>query len=157
MPRDLSRTMSRDCLFYTGISNFRMNTLYWEGKVMALHEERRRYPRVRVSWPVTMLTASGPIAGEVRNIGLGGAFIQCREEPGPAEAFRLVIRIPQASRQFLLATGKMARSSVYDPDDLSSHGGIGVRFVEISEADRQFLEEIISARTSQTEAGARVR
>jgi c-di-GMP-binding flagellar brake protein YcgR len=118
---------------------------------MALVNERRRYHRTNVSWPVTMLTASGPIEGEVRNISSGGAFIQCKKQPGRGETFRLVIRISQEPTRFLMTSARVARSTVYDPDDLVSYSGMGVRFVEISDSDRQFLEEMNSGGTRELE------
>jgi hypothetical protein len=90
-----------------------------------------------------MLTSQGPIEGEVKNVSLGGAFIYCQEHPDANEIFRMVIRVPH-HRQFLRATVRMARSNIYDPDDENSLPGIGVRFVEISDDDLQYIREIVS-------------
>lgn len=106
-------------------------------------KERRQFPRVKVTWPVTMLTTQGPIEGEVMNISLGGAFVHCHEQPDFNETFRMVIKIPH-SRQFLRATARMARSSIYNPDDADELPGIGIRFVEISEDDRQYIREVVA-------------
>ena len=105
--------------------------------------ERRQFPRVEVSWPVTLLTAQGPIHGEVTNISLGGAFVHCLEEPDSKEPFRMVITVPD-SRQFLRATARVARCVIYNPDDAEELPGIGVRFVEISEKDRQYIHEVVA-------------
>ena len=106
-------------------------------------KERRQFPRVEVSWPVTMLTAKGPIHGEITNISLGGAFVHCLEEPDANEPFRMVITVPD-SRQFIRATARVARSNIYNPDDADELSGIGVRFVDISEDDRQYIRELVS-------------
>ncbi|UCG20324.1 MAG: PilZ domain-containing protein [Deltaproteobacteria bacterium] len=105
--------------------------------------ERRQFPRVEVSWPVTMLTAKGPIQGEVTNISLGGAFVHCLEEPDSNETFRMIITLPD-SRQFLRATARVARSRIYNPDDADELSGIGVRFVDISDDDRQYIRELVA-------------
>ena len=105
--------------------------------------EKRQFPRVEVSWPVTMLTAHGPIQGEITNISLGGAFVHCLEEPDSHEPFRMVINIPD-SRQILRATARVARSNIYNPDDPDELPGIGVRFVDISDNDRQYIREVVA-------------
>ena len=117
---------------------------------MAAEVEKRRYPRAEVNWPVTILTASGPIEGEVRNISSGGAFISCSEQPGLHETFRLVIKVP-FERQYLLAKGKVARSNLYDPDDRTLLRGVAVRFTEISERDRELLNRMVASQGDAVE------
>jgi len=117
---------------------------------MAAEAEKRRYPRAEVNWPVTILTASGPIEGEVRNISSGGAFISCSEQPGLHETFRLVIKVP-FERQYLLAKGKVARSNLYDPDDRTLLRGVAVRFTEISERDRELLNRMVASQGDAVE------
>jgi hypothetical protein len=43
--------------------------------------EKRRYPRVEITWPVTVITPNGPKGGRIQNIGLGGALIQRTKVP----------------------------------------------------------------------------
>ena len=117
---------------------------------MAAEAEKRRYPRAEVNWPVTILTASGPIEGEVRNISPGGAFISCSEQPGLHETFRLVIKVP-FERQYLLAKGKVARSNLYDPDDRTLLRGVAVRFTDISESDRELLNRMVASQGDAVE------
>ena len=112
-------------------------------KELSVGKERRQFPRVEVDWPVTMLTSQGPIDGEVMNVSLGGAFIICQKEPKANEVFRLVIKIPH-HRQILRAAVRVARSSIYNPDGEDSASGIGVRFVEISDDDLQFVRRLIA-------------
>ena len=106
-------------------------------------KEKRQFPRFEVDWPVTMLTTQGPIEGEVVNVSLGGAFILCQKEPKANEVFRMVIKIPH-HRQILRATARIARSSIYGPDDENTLSGIGVRFVEISDDDLQYIRELVA-------------
>ena len=106
-------------------------------------EDKRQFPRVEVTWPVTMLTAQGPIEGEVNNISLGGAFVHCQEQPESNETFRMIIKVPH-SRQFLRASARVARSNIYNPEGSAEPRGIGVRFVEISDDDRQYIREVVA-------------
>ena len=105
--------------------------------------EKRQFPRVEVTWFATMLTAQGPIEGEVRNISLGGAFVHCQEQPESNETFRMIIKIPH-SRQFLRASARVARSNIYNPEGNDEPIGIAVRFVEISDDDRQYIREVVA-------------
>lgn len=118
---------------------------------MGLELEKRRYPRAAVNWPVTLLTASGPIEGEVKNISPGGAFVTCSEQPGLNETFRLVIKVP-FERQYLLASGRVARSSLYAPDDRGLLRGVAVRFTEISENDRHLLNQVVAGQDGSRRA-----
>ena len=106
-------------------------------------KERRQFARVEVTWPVTMLTSKGPIEGEIVNISLGGAFVSCEKQPDSSEKFRMVIKVPH-SRQFIRATVRIARSNIYDPSGASESIGMGVRFVDISEDDRQYIREMVA-------------
>ena len=106
-------------------------------------EDKRQFPRVEVTWPVTMLTAQGPIEGEVNNISLGGAFVHCQEQPESNENFRVIIKVPH-SRQFLRASARVARSNIYNPEGSDEPSGIGVCFVEISDDDRQYIREVVA-------------
>ena len=106
-------------------------------------EDKRQFPRVEVTWPVTMLTAQGPIEGEVNNISLGGAFVHCQVQPESNKTFRMIIKVPH-SRQFLRASARVARSNIYNPEGADEPRGIGVRFVEISDDDRQYIREVVA-------------
>ena len=110
--------------------------------------EKRQFPRVEVAWPVTMLTAKGPIEGEVKNISLGGAFVHCQEQPESNETFRIIIKVPH-SRQFLRVSARIARSNIYNPEGTDEPIGIGVRFVEISEDDRQYIRQVVAEQQGQ--------
>jgi Tfp pilus assembly protein PilZ len=112
-------------------------------KEFSVGEEKRQFIRVEVTWPVTMLTAQGPIEGEVKNISLGGAFVRCQEQPESNETFRMIIKVPH-SRQFLRAGARVARSNIYNPEGTDEPRGIGVRFVEISDDDRKYIREVIA-------------
>jgi len=89
-----------------------------------------------------MLTSHGPIHGEIINISLGGAFVHCQEQPDANEPFRMVVTVPD-SQQLIRATARVARSNIYNPDVADGLPGIGIRFVDISENDRQYIRKVV--------------
>ena len=107
-----------------------------------MERDNRTYPRVKVSWPVTMLTIQGPIEGEVINISLGGAFVYCHEQPTANETFRMVIKTLHA-HEFIIADARIARSNIYNPEDANTVPGVGVRFTSISDKDRRFISALV--------------
>jgi PilZ domain len=46
-----------------------------------LERKRREYSRVKVAWPVLIYTGEGLIEGEIRDISLDGALIECARLP----------------------------------------------------------------------------
>ena len=89
-----------------------------------------------MKWPVTIQTSQGLIEGESRNLGAGGAYIYCDQTPKSGELIDLTIKPPD--RPSLQITAEVLwKDKVVPP-------GIGVRFVEISENDCQFLYNVVS-------------
>jgi len=103
---------------------------------MVLEEDRRSYPRAEIRWPVTIESARGTIEAKLRNLGIGGAYIHCDETPEPGERISLTIRPPESSELEVIAeviwTGKVLAL------------GMGVRFVEVSDENRQFISDSVS-------------
>ena len=87
--------------------------------------EKRRYPRVEITWPVTIITPNGSKGGRIQNISLGGALIQCTKVPELDDFFRLVIR-PAESRH-IFATARIVWSDTFFNDKSMFHA-MGVRF-----------------------------
>ncbi len=105
-------------------------------------EKKRRYARVKVSWPASILTSHGLVDGEVKNISLTGALISLRELPSPNGALRLAIEIPEFHYN-LLATAEMIRLDIQHGGDHLPAYLLGVRFGEISQRDLKFLSSNI--------------
>ena len=103
---------------------------------MVPKEERRSYPRAEIRLPVTIESARGTIEAKLRNLGIGGAYIHCDETPEPGERISLKIRPPESSELKVIAeviwAGKVLAL------------GMGVRFVEMSDEDRQFISDTVS-------------
>ncbi|MGD8916749.1 MAG: PilZ domain-containing protein [Syntrophobacterales bacterium] len=109
---------------------------------MVPEEERRTYPRAEIRWPVTIESGRGTIEAKLRNLGVGGAYIHCEEAAEPGERISLTIRPPEASAFKIMAeviwAGKVLAL------------GMGVRFLEISDEDRQFISDIVSQLLNST-------
>ena len=103
--------------------------------------ERRRHSRADISWPATLITPHGPIAGTTQNICLGGAFIRCSEAPDLDDKFRLVIK--PTEKQLMITTAEMIWSDTFISDTSIFHG-MGVQFKYIPDDDRKFLGQTIS-------------
>ena len=99
--------------------------------------EKRKLPRVEVRWPVRMITEKGSLEGEARNISAGGVFILFKhsiENLALNETYLLLIDPAGAKIEVM---GKPVWSNPGIP------AGLGLCFVEISEGDRELLQEAI--------------
>ena len=109
---------------------------------MVPESERRTYPRAEIRWPVTIESARGTIEAKLRNLGIGGAYIHCDETPEPGERIVLTIRPPESAALEVIAeviwAGKVLAL------------GMGVRFVEMSDEDRQFILDAVSRLLNDT-------
>ena len=101
-----------------------------------MEKERREHLRAGLRWPVTIETAQGVIEAKTRNIGVGGAYIRCDMTPEPGEFVPLTIKPPD--RSDLKITALVVWAAKVLPL------GMGVRFVEISEQDSQYILSAVS-------------
>jgi hypothetical protein len=103
--------------------------------------ERRRYPRAEVNWPVVILTNHGATLGETKNVGASGAFIFCRALLQPKDRFRVFMMPPD--RQPLSIFVEVVWSNPHSSEEDVPPCGLGVRFRKISDADREFLRNVV--------------
>jgi len=106
-------------------------------------EDRRTYPRAEIRWPVTIESAGGIIEAKLRNLGIGGAYIHCDETLEPGERVSLTIRPPES------AVLKITAEVIWAGKVLAL--GMGVRFVEMSDEDRQFISDAVSRLLNDTD------
>jgi len=92
-----------------------------------VEEDRRRYPRFDVRYPVKIVTSRGMFEGETKDMSAGGTFIWCQETLRAQEMCGLKIEIPTGSP--LQLSARVIWSRAPDPDDETSPRGMGVRFV----------------------------
>jgi len=105
--------------------------------------ERRERPRVQNKWPVILVLPDSQIEGEVDNISPLGARI-CVEKSFPLERSFLVI-IKPPNRQTLSVSAEIIWTETFSSDDGELRTGVGVKFLHISEADSQFLHDLVAS------------
>jgi uncharacterized protein (TIGR02266 family) len=108
-----------------------------------VHEERGQRPTVDFTLPVRVKTPSGTIDAEMKNIGLGGAFVCCQKVLPLGEIFVLTIQPPKHKRLKLKA--EVVWSNINVPEEKIVNRGMGIRFIQITRDDREFLNQLISA------------
>jgi len=84
------------------------------------------------------------VQAETRNITVNGIFISSNELLRLDETVPLCINPP--NRQPLEVTGKVIWSDHSGVDNEEMSYGTGICFVEVSDGDRHFLEDLISDR-----------
>ena len=105
-------------------------------------KEMRRHPRMKVAWPAAMEIGHASIKVRLKDISLGGAFVICRESIALNEQFRLYIEVPDDETFALNA--EVVWSNMNVPEEKVIHRGMGIRFVQNTDAARKRLEKAIS-------------
>lgn len=114
---------------------------------MIYARERRRFERIEVTWPTIVITSDGQFTGETKSLSQVGASFYCRELPPIGQEFRLEIRPP--SHQPILVSAKSIWATEQVPLENSSLFIIGAEFEYISEADLQFIGNVIADQRGQ--------
>jgi hypothetical protein len=99
--------------------------------------EKRKSPRTEVRWPVTIMTKTGAVEGEARNISAEGVFLLFDHSTGnlsPPKTYRLMMK-PDGEE--IEVMGSLVWSS------LDVHLGKGFCFVGFSERDQRRLRKAI--------------
>jgi hypothetical protein len=125
----------------------RRMTTHQAGQLLAVSqktswEEKRRHPRVAVSWTACMEISREQVEVQLKDISLGGAFVVCRQPLSLNEIFRLTIRAPKQEPFALNAEVVWSNAGV--PDDKIINRGMGVRFIRNTDADRRRLNAAIT-------------
>jgi hypothetical protein len=104
--------------------------------------EKRRSPRVEVSWPITILAETGTIEGEIRNVSVDGLLIFCEEPLRLNETYRMSI-LP-GKHHAIGVSGKVVWADAYCMDEENTAFGVGICLVELTDEDRQALRTLIA-------------
>lgn len=90
--------------------------------------ENRRHPRMPITLPARIVTATGVLEGETENVSLHGVFIRCQKPLMPGE--RLIVIAKLASNQSFNTHAEVVWSRAPRPNvDVVSHG-MGVKLVD---------------------------
>ena len=109
---------------------------------MVFEKDRRRFERIEVKWPTTVITSAGQFTGETKTLSQVGASFYCRELPPIGQEFRLEIQPP--SHQPILVSVKSIWATEQVPLENSGLFIVGAEFEYISEADVQFIGKMIA-------------
>jgi hypothetical protein len=112
---------------------------------MALTElqDRRKYPRVKVKWPVNIVVDGEIISGETADVSREGINLNC-DDPLPMDR-DLEIRIAPPGAEVIHLTGQVVWADLSGIDGENNAVGMGLCFMEISDDDRSFFEEVVEA------------
>ena len=69
-------------------------SLAYKEKTMAPGIENRLHPRIPITLPTRMVTATGLMEGETENVSLHGAFIRCQKPLEPGERLFVIVKLP---------------------------------------------------------------
>jgi uncharacterized protein (TIGR02266 family) len=111
-----------------------------------INRENRISPRAKINWPVMVQKPTGVMEGVTLNVSSSGLFIGCRKPLRLNEVFGMVISSPD---QQIGAQAEVVWSNIYGPDDEISPRGMGVRFLDLSDEDRQFIAEAVEKHNAQ--------
>jgi len=103
-------------------------------------KERRLHPRRSAKWPVMILTDTGTIEGETKNITVNGLSIRCEEPLRMDEVLHMGIIPP--NHPMIEFQGRVVWSDLYGIGADEHAYAMGVCFVEISENDRHVLTDL---------------
>jgi Tfp pilus assembly protein PilZ len=115
-------------------------------------EEMRRHPRIKVSWPAAMEIGHASIKVRLKDISLGGAFVICHEPIPLNEQFRLYIEVPEEETFALNA--EVVWSNMNVPEEKVIHRGMGIKFVQNTNAARKRLEKAITRLSREAKLAA---
>jgi uncharacterized protein (TIGR02266 family) len=107
-------------------------------------EDQRQHPRTNLNWPVSMETPEGTIMGQVKNIGLGGAFICCKNPLPVGEVVQMTITGP--GKEAVTSTARVVWSNANLPDEKVINRGMGVRFIKMSDQHLQLVRRLFDER-----------
>ena len=110
---------------------------------MASSPNRRKSPRTKVRWPITVLCDRCLIEGESRNITANGILVRFKEPLHENGTYRVVITLPQ--KRYIAVRGRVKWSNLDGIDFNDTFSDMAFYFVELDEEDRSLINQAVSA------------
>ena len=110
---------------------------------MATKVEKRKSPRIRARWPITVLCNRCLIEGESRNITANGILVRFKEPLHENGTYRVIITLPQ--RRYIAVRGRVIWSNLDGIDFSDTFSDMAFYFAELDEEDRSLLNQAASA------------
>lgn len=98
--------------------------------------------RANIKWPVFIRSDERSIEGVTLKLSPYGAFIRCANPPKLHEILDMSLNVPD-SEYTIEAAVEVVFSNQYGPDDRISPRGMGVRFLDMSNEDRQIIAKAV--------------
>ena len=105
--------------------------------------ERRRYPRARIEWPVSVKTDQGIISGYTLNLSAGGATVRLQNPPLVHEVIEMTIKIPELDRH-LAVEAEVVWSTADIVDNELTSPILGLNFTTITDQDRWLISTAVA-------------
>jgi len=106
--------------------------------------DKRQYDRMCISLPVFIETSNGFLEGEIENISVGGAFIECANSLNIGEIIYIaIVKIPELHRH-LLAKAQLIWKNNAGCNNGEMSQGLGVKFTKIDEVDQEVILTLVS-------------
>ena len=105
--------------------------------------ERRRYPRAKIEWPVSIKTDQGVVSGYTLNLSAGGATVRLKNPPLIHEIIEMTIKIPDIDR-YLAAEAEVVWSTADIVDQELTLPIIGLRFTTITDQHRWLISTAVA-------------
>jgi len=105
--------------------------------------ERRRYPRAKIEWPVTVKTDQGIVTGYTLDLSAGGATVRLKNPPLIHEIIEMTIKIPDIDR-YLAVEAEVVWSTADIVDKELTLPIIGLRFITITDQDRWLISTAVA-------------
>ena len=112
-------------------------------------EEKRKHPRVAVSWPARMEASQDSSTVQLKDISMGGAFVVCASPLPLSEKLRLTINAP--NRDSITLNAEVVWSNVNVPEEKVINRGMGVRFIENTDEERSGLHHVITSNLEESD------
>jgi hypothetical protein len=100
-------------------------------------QKKRMEMRAEITWPVIIKTNRDSFEGRTVNVSASGALLCFTQQLSLMEIVTLTIRPP--ARAALEITAEVVRTNIPCDNDDSTRRGAAVRFIIISEKDREFV------------------
>ena len=111
-------------------------------------EEKRRHPRVELSWPAFLEKSEQRQEVQLKDISLGGAFVICQGPWALQDQLKVTFILPD--QESLQLNAEVVWSNFNMPSDKVVNRGMGIRFIKNDEKQRQILQDAISVALEKT-------
>jgi hypothetical protein len=113
-------------------------------------KEKRRHPRIAVSWKASLENSPSGDSVQLRDISLGGAFVVCAQPLDLNDKFGISIHLP--GQEHLRLNAEVVWSNMNVPAEKVVNRGMGIRFIDNDESKRRKLSDALSAALEDGEA-----